>query len=180
MSQSRQRHAPEEKVGRYCSSSVPPVFQPNFQYLHALQRTHHIVLGLSSINPSRCSECGSAAAASTHHEVIECGFAAVFQMHHVVDACDNVWPRCDWTTFGRVASPDRPGIHRITDLVSEVSNCESSNSNKIITVTIFITISTFSDASLRTCHPRRVLGIKFQGFASVLATSEIVHPHVSF
>ena len=42
----------------------------------------------SSINPSRCSECGSAAAAaSTHHEVIECGCAAVFQTHHFVDAC---------------------------------------------------------------------------------------------
>ena len=72
-----QRRAQEEQVGKYHSSSVIPVFQSNLQYLHSLQRTHHIVLGLSSINPSRCSECGSAAAASTQHEVIECGFAAV-------------------------------------------------------------------------------------------------------
>ena len=40
-----QRRAQEEQVGRFCSSSVLPVFQPNFQYLHSLQRTHRIVLG---------------------------------------------------------------------------------------------------------------------------------------
>ena len=50
-----QRHAQEEQAGRYRSSSVIPVFQPNFQYFHSLQRTHHIVLGLQ---------------ASTHHDVL--------------------------------------------------------------------------------------------------------------
>ena len=63
----------ETRTGRtsYCSSSVLPVFQTNVQYLHSLQRNHHIVLGLSSINPSRCSECGSTPVLDAHSVSIE-------------------------------------------------------------------------------------------------------------
>ena len=81
------RHAPEEEVGRYHSSSIAPVFQPKFSISSCCVENPSHCSWTSSINPSRCSECGSAAAASTHHEVLECGSAAVFQMHHFVDAC---------------------------------------------------------------------------------------------
>ena len=51
----KKKHAPDEKVGGYYGSSVPPVFQQNFQYLHSLWKTHHIILGIQ---------------ASTHHDVL--------------------------------------------------------------------------------------------------------------